>query len=52
MNRFIVDYDNPDAGIGHSMGFINRNIKIAMRHGLQFAYAPEQLRKSSESDWR
>ncbi len=52
MNRFIVDYDNPDAGIGHSMGFINRNIKIAMRHGLQFAYTPEQLRKSSASDWR
>lgn len=51
-NRFFIDYDNPDAGIGHSMGFINRGIKIAMRNQLQFAYAKEQLRKSSNSDWQ
>lgn len=51
-NRFFIDYDNPDAGIGHSMGFINRGIKIATRNQLQFAYAKEQLRKSSNSDWQ
>ena len=45
-NRFLIDYDNPDAGIGHSMGFVNRGIKIAMRNQLQFAYAEEQLRKT------
>jgi hypothetical protein len=51
-NRFLVDYDNPDAGIGHSMGFVNRGIKIAMRNQLQFAYAEEQLRKSSSTEWK
>jgi hypothetical protein len=51
-NRFLIDYDNPDAGIGHSMGFVNRGIKIAMRNQLQFAYAEEQLRKSSSSEWK
>ena len=51
-NRFLIDYDNPDAGIGHSMGFVNRGIKIAMRNELQFAYAEEQLRKSSSTEWK
>ena len=51
-NRFLIDYDNPDAGIGHSMGFVNRGIKIAMRNQLQFAYAEEQLRKSSSTEWK
>ena len=51
-NRFLIDYDNPDAGIGHSMGFINRGLKIAMRNQLQFAYAEEQLRKSSSTEWK
>ncbi|QWD76387.1 hypothetical protein ICV32_01560 [Polynucleobacter sp. MWH-UH24A] len=50
--RFIIDYDNPDAGIGHSMGFINRGLKIALRNQLQLAYAPAQLRKSSRANWR
>ena len=52
MNRFLIDYDNPDAGMGHSMGFINRGVKIALRNQLQFAYAEEQLRKSSSSEWK
>ena len=51
-NRFFIDYDNPDAGIGHSMGFINRGLKIAQRNQLQCAYAKEQLRKSSNADWQ
>jgi len=45
-NRFILDYDNPDAGIGHSMGIINRALKIADRNQLQFAYSESQLEKS------
>ncbi len=51
-HRFLIDYDNPDAGIGHSMGFINRGLKIALRNNLQLAYAKEQLRKSTNTDWR
>lgn len=51
-NRFLIDYDNPDAGIGHSMGIINRAIKIAMRNHLQFAYSEHQLRKSDGAEWR
>jgi hypothetical protein len=49
--RFLIDYDNPDAGIGHSMGIINRAIKIATRNELQFAYSENQLRKSNSTDW-
>ena len=45
--RFLIDYDNPDAGIGHSMGIINRALKIASRNQLEFAYSEDQLRKST-----
>jgi hypothetical protein len=47
-NRFLIDYDNPDAGIGHSMGILNRAIKIAKRNDLQFAYSEKQLLKSDK----
>lgn len=50
--RFLIDYDNPDAGIGHSMGIINRAVKIAARNHLQFAYSENQLRKSHATDLR
>jgi len=45
-NRFLLDYDNPDAGIGHSMGIMNRAIKISARNQLQLAYSESQLNKS------
>lgn len=51
-NRFLIDYDNPDAGIGHSMGIINRAIKIASRHRLQFVYSESQLQKSHSRSWK
>jgi len=51
-NRFLIDYANPDAGIGHSMGFINRAVKIATRNDLLFAYSENQLLKSTDSSWR
>lgn len=53
-NRYIMDYDNPDAGIGHSMGIINRALKIAKRNQLQFAYSESQLTKSHTQSliWR
>lgn len=50
--RYLIDYDNPDAGIGHSMGFINRAIKIALRNQLSFAYSESQLVKSSDNSWK
>ena len=51
-NRFLLDYDNPDAGIGHSMGIINRAIKIADRNQLQFAYSESQLAKSHKKSFK
>lgn len=51
-NRFLVDYDNPDAGIGHSMGIINRAFKIATRNGLQLTYSESQLEKSHSQSWK
>ena len=50
-NRFLIDYDNPDAGIGHSMGIMNRAIKIATRNNLQFAYSEKQLQKSHQQSF-
>jgi hypothetical protein len=50
-DRFLIDYANPDAGIGHSMGFINRAIKVSARNKLQFAYSEDQLLKSHEKSW-
>ena len=52
LNRFILDYDNPDAGIGHSMGILNRALKIADRNNLQFAYSETQLAKSHNQSLR
>jgi hypothetical protein len=51
-NRYLIDYDNPDAGIGHSMGIMNRAIKIAARNNLQFAYSEKQLQKSHKQSFR
>ena len=51
-NRFLLDYDNPDAGIGHSMGIINRALKISERNQLQFAYSESQLSKSDNKSFR
>ena len=50
-NRYILDYDNPDAGIGHSMGIINRALKIAARNNLQFAFSESQLTKSNNKSF-
>jgi hypothetical protein len=50
-NRFLIDYDNPDAGIGHSMGILNRAIKIAARNNLQLAYSEKQLQKSHKQSF-
>lgn len=51
-NRYILDYDNPDAGIGHSMGILNRALKIANRNQLQFAYSETQLTKSHHQSFK
>lgn len=52
IGRFLIDYDNPDAGIGHSLGHVNNAVKVCMRHDLQFAYSERQLLKSSKEDLR
>lgn len=51
LGRYLVDYENPDAGIGHSLGHVNNAVKICLRHGLTFAYAESQVRKSSKTQW-
>lgn len=51
-NRFLVDYSNPDAGIGHSLAIINLALKIALRNNLVFCYSEGQLKKSSQKSWR
>ena len=51
MNQaYLLDYENPDAGIGHSLGLINQALKIANRSGLQLAFCETQLKKSLSSD--
>jgi hypothetical protein len=50
--RYLIDFENPDAGIGHSMGHVNNAVKICLRHGLVFAYSDSQVRKSSKSSWK
>jgi hypothetical protein len=40
IGRFLIDYENPDAGIGHSMGHINNAYKTSLRNNLQFAIDP------------
>ena len=51
MNQaYLFDYENPDAGIGHSLGLINQALKIANRSGLQLTFCETQLKKSLSSD--
>ncbi len=52
LGRFIIDYENPDAGIGHSLGHINDAIKICLRHNLILAYDADQVRKSSVTSFQ
>ena len=52
IGRFLLDYENPDAGIGHSLGHVNSAIKICMRNQLQFAYSDAQLIKSTPDSWK
>lgn len=53
MNQaYLLDYENPDAGIGHSLGLINQALKIANRSGLQLAFSEAQLKKSLSSDMK
>jgi hypothetical protein len=52
IGRFLIDYENPDAGIGHSMGHINNAYKTCLRNNLQFAFTSKQLRKSTQLDWQ
>jgi hypothetical protein len=49
---YLLDYENPDAGIGHSLGLMNQALKIANRSGLQLAFSETQLKKSLSSDVR
>lgn len=54
IGRYLLDYENPDAGIGHSLGHVNNAVKVCMRNQLQFAYSDQQLIKSTRSSikWR
>lgn len=52
IGRYLVDYENPDAGIGHSLGHVNNAVKICMRHGLTLAYSESQVQKSSKNQLR
>lgn len=51
-NRYLLDYNNPDAGIGHSLGIINKALKIAERNNLQLVYSESQLVKSSANTFK
>lgn len=52
--RYIIDYVNPDAGVGHSIGLINQALKISIRNNVALAFSETQLQKPSSSDliWR
>lgn len=50
--RFLLDYENPDAGIGHSLGHINNAYKTCMRNNLIFGFSRRQLVKSTKDDWK
>jgi hypothetical protein len=52
IGRYLLDYDNPDAGIGHSLGHVNNAVKVCMRNQLEFAYSDKQLIKSSKGDFK
>jgi hypothetical protein len=52
VGRYLLDYDNPDAGIGHSLGHVNNAVKACMRNQLEFAYSDKQLIKSRKTDFK
>jgi len=46
-HRYLIDYVNPNAGIGHSLGLINQSLKISRRNNLNLAFSTSQLDKST-----
>jgi hypothetical protein len=52
IGRYLVDYENPDAGIGHSLGHVNNAVKVCLRNQLQFAYSDKQLIKSTQNSFK
>ena len=51
-NKFLLDYANIDAGVGHSMGLFNSFIKIAIYNHLIPTYSEKQLKKSNNADFK
>lgn len=52
IGRYLIDNENPDAGIGHSLGHVNNAIKVCQRNDLRFAYSDQQLVKSRSTDFK
>lgn len=48
--RYLIDYVNPNAGIGHSLGLINQALKISIRNNLCLAFSSSQLYKKDTSN--
>ena len=46
-HRYLIDYVNPNAGIGHSLGLINQALKISRRNNLNLAFSTSQLDKTT-----
>lgn len=49
-NKYLIDYANIDAGVGHSMGLFNSFIKISLYNDLIPTYSIHQLKKSNRTD--
>lgn len=50
INKYLIDYANIDAGVGHSMGLFNSFIKISLYNDLIPTYSIHQLKKSNKTD--
>jgi len=46
--RYVVNFDNPDCGVGHAIGYLNGQLKVARRNTLELAYSSAQLKKSTD----
>lgn len=45
--RWVEECASPDAGLGHSLGYLNVALKLSLRVGLPLSYRPALLRKST-----
>ena len=48
-NRYLINFQNPDCGVGHAVSLLNGQVKLARKCNLKLGYSPKTIEKSSSA---